>query len=178
MSGGQVTAMFSTPDIAPTLIEAAGLQVPASMTGASILPVIRDARAPWRDDSFFQVSESETGRAIRTKRWKYGVTADYDHDRPGAPSYREVYLYDLDADPYEMVNLAGMAAFRETADMLKARLLDWIARIEGETPEITDATAGWAARPEIATSSSGTPRASANACRSDPTSFRGINCPT
>ncbi|MFC3527937.1 sulfatase-like hydrolase/transferase [Paracoccus mangrovi] len=139
MGGGQVTAMFSTPDIAPTLIEAAGLQVPASMTGASILPVIRDARAPWRDDSFFQVSESETGRAIRTKRWKYGVTADYDHDRPGAPSYREVYLYDLDADPYEMVNLAGMAAFRETADMLKARLLDWIARIEGETPEITDA---------------------------------------
>jgi len=140
MAGGQVRALFSTPDIAPTLIDAAGLEVPPAMEGRSLMPVVRDARAPWRDDVFFQISETETGRALRTHRWKYGVTAEYDHDAPAATSYREAYLYDLEADPYEMVNLAGMAAFAEVAADLRVRLLRWIARIEdGQVPEIVPA---------------------------------------
>ncbi|MEF2070684.1 sulfatase-like hydrolase/transferase [Consotaella aegiceratis] len=140
MGGGQVRALFQTPDIAPTLIDAAGLKVPASMTGQSIMPVVRDARAPWRQEAFFQISETETGRALRTHRWKYGVTAEYDADQPRADVYREVYLYDLDADPYEMVNLAGMPVFRGVADDLKARLLAWIAEIEeGHAPKILPA---------------------------------------
>lgn len=143
MGGGHVQALFSTPDIAPTLIDAAGLDVPDTMTGQSALPVIRDARNQWRDDVFFQISESEAGRAIRTHRWKYGVTADYDHDSPDAPSYREAYLYDLDADPYEMVNLIGMKPFATVIDDLRARLLGWIARIEGKTPEIVAAPDQW-----------------------------------
>jgi arylsulfatase A-like enzyme len=138
--GGQVRALFQTLDVAPTLIDAAGLEVPKAMSGRSILPVVRDARAPWRDDIFIQISESETGRALRTHRWKYAVTAPYDRDRASAASYREAYLYDLDADPYEMVNLIGMEVFRETCDRLKSRLLDWIARIEdGASPEIVNA---------------------------------------
>ncbi len=139
-AGGQVRALFSTVDIAPTLIDAAGLDIPDSMVGCSALPVVRDARAPWRDDLFFQISETETGRALRTHRWKYGVTADYDSDQPRADIYRESYLYDLNADPYEMVNLIGMPAFREIADDLKSRLLAWINDIEEEqTPTILDA---------------------------------------
>jgi arylsulfatase A-like enzyme len=140
--GGQVRALFSTIDVAPTLIDAAGIEVPKSMTGTSILPVIRDARAPWRQDVFFQISETETGRALRTHKWKYGVTSEYRDDASRSDAYRECYLYDLDADPYEMVNLAGMTAFRETANALKSRLLDWIAKIEGgHAPKILDAPA-------------------------------------
>ena len=139
MGGGQVRALFSTPDIAPTLIDAAGLDVPQSMTGRSILPVVRDARAAWREDVFFQISETETGRALRTHRWKYGVTSAYDEDFARSDTYREAYLYDLDADPWEMVNLIGMPAFREAADRLKTRLLAWIAEVEdGHAPEILD----------------------------------------
>lgn len=140
MAGGQVRALFSTIDVAPTLIDAAGLAVPAEMAGRSILPVVRDARSAWRDDVFVQISETETGRALRTHRWKYGVTSEYDEDLPRSDVYREAYLYDLDSDPYEMVNLVGMDAFRATADDLKARLLRWIAEIEqGHRPEIRDA---------------------------------------
>lgn len=144
MAGGQVRALFSTPDIAPTLIDAAGLEVPAAMEGRSILPVVRDARADWRDDLLIQISETETGRALRTQRWKYGVTADYDHAAPGAASYREAWLYDLEADPWEMVNLIGMDAFEPVVADLRARLLDWIRRIEGVRPEIVPAPAQWA----------------------------------
>jgi arylsulfatase A-like enzyme len=140
MAGGQVRALFSTVDVAPTLIDAAGLDVPKEMTGRSVMPVVRDARALWRDDVFMQISETETGRALRTQRWKYGVTSEYHEDLPRSDVYREAYLYDLDSDPYEMVNLVGMDAFRGIADDLKARLLRWIAEIEeGHQPEILDA---------------------------------------
>lgn len=139
-AGGQVRALFSTVDVAPTLIDAAGLSVPEAMTGKSIMPVIRDHRSQWRDDIFFQISETETGRALRTHRWKYGVTATYDRDEARADVYREAYLYDLDNDPYEMVNLVGLTSFREVSDDLKARLLRWIADVEeGHKPEIQDA---------------------------------------
>jgi arylsulfatase A-like enzyme len=142
--GGRVTGLFSTPDIAPTLIDAAGLEVPAAMTGRSILPLVRDARAEWRQDVFFQISETETGRAIRTHRWKYGVTSDYHHDRPGSDSYREAYLYDLDADPHEMVNLIGMNSFASVTADLRDRLIGWISRIEGgRPPDIEPAPERW-----------------------------------
>ncbi|MGJ4858530.1 sulfatase-like hydrolase/transferase [Labrys sp. La1] len=140
MSGGQVQALFSTIDVAPTLLDAAGLDIPAAMAGRSIMPVIRDARQPWRQDILVQISETETGRALRTQRWKYGVTSDYDQGTPRSDVYRESYLYDLENDPYEMVNLVGMTAFRGISDDLKARLLAWIAEVEeGHTPEILDA---------------------------------------
>ena len=109
------------------------------MTGQSIMPVVRDARHLWRQDVFFQISETETGRALRTHRWKYGVTSEYDKDLASSDVYRESYLYDLDNDPYEMVNLVGMDAFREVADGLKGRLLAWIDEIEGATPTVLDA---------------------------------------
>ena len=140
IGGGEVRALFSTVDIAPTLLDAAGLPIPPAMSGASILPVLRDRTARWREEAFIQLSESQTGRAIRTRRWKYAVTAPYDHDRQDADVYREDCLYDLDNDPYELTNLAGMATFREVADDMKARLSGWIGRIEGKTPAIETAT--------------------------------------
>lgn len=139
IGGGEVRQLVSTIDIAPTLLEAAGLVPPAVMEGRSILPIVRDKSAPWRDAAFIQISESQTGRALRTQRWKYAVTAPYDHDRQSAESYAEDALYDLDNDPYELVNLAGMSPFRGVADDLKARLLGEIERIEGERPAIVDA---------------------------------------
>jgi arylsulfatase A-like enzyme len=139
MGGGEVRRLFSTVDVAPTLLDAAAIAVPGSMTGRSILPVIRDGRAPWRDEVFIQISESQTGRALRTQRWKYSVTADYDEGRSSADIYREDFLYDLDNDPCELVNLAGMPTFRGVANDMKARLLRWIGDVEGTRPAITDA---------------------------------------
>ena len=138
-SGGEIRNLFSTIDVAPTLLDAAGLDKPSRMVGRSILPVIRDKSASWRDDLFIQISESQTGRALRTLRWKYAVTAPYDHDRQSSETYAEDALYDLDNDPYELVNLVGMAPFRQVADKLKSRLLANIQHIEGETPFIIDA---------------------------------------
>ncbi|MER7367074.1 sulfatase-like hydrolase/transferase [Nonomuraea wenchangensis] len=141
--GGAIARPVSTLDLPPTLLAAAGLPVPEEMQGRSFLPLLRDARADWPEEVFFQVSESEVGRGIRTSRWKYyAVAEDADpwHD-PAAGRYREQALYDLESDPYELVNLAGHPSHAGVAAGLRERLARRIAEAEGAAPEIEPAAA-------------------------------------
>lgn len=147
--GGQIRRLFSLVDVAPTLLDAAGIPVPQEMDGSSILPVVQRTPVSWQDDVFIQISESCTGRALRTKRWKYIVIGEGNlgFNRPGdripenssTGIYRESELYDLDNDPYELRNLAGLDSYRDISDRLKQRLLKRILSVEGETPKIVDA---------------------------------------
>src|SRR5699024_4756928 len=72
-SGGQLQNLVSIIDIPPTLLEAAGLPVPDIMQGHSFIPLLKDKESEWGEEHFIQISESELGRAIRTRRWKYCV---------------------------------------------------------------------------------------------------------
>ena len=135
--GGKVMAMVSIIDVAPTLLDAAGLDGPRGAQGRSALPLIWERNADWRDDIMVQISESQTGRALRTKRWKYAVVAE--DDGPPASSamvYREAELYDLDHDPYELVNLAGTESHRELSSYLSNLLTMRIAEYEQLDVEI------------------------------------------
>ncbi|HEX4815791.1 MAG TPA: sulfatase-like hydrolase/transferase [Nonomuraea sp.] len=148
--GGAIARPVSTIDLPPTLLEAAGLPVPAEMQGRSFLPLLRDPRgAEWPEEVFFQVSESEVGRGIRTSRWKYyAVAEDADPwDDPCAGRYREQALYDLANDPYELVNLAGLPSHAGVAAGLRDRLARRIADAEGTEPLI-DPAAERPARPQ------------------------------
>jgi arylsulfatase A-like enzyme len=136
--GGRLRQLVSLIDLPPTLLDAAGLPVPNTMQGRSLLPLLRSGTAPWPDDLFVQISESQVGRALRTARWKYSVSAP---DRPGnqhahADRYVEEFLYDLEADPHELRNL--VKSHRAVRDELRARLL---RRMEeaGEPPATIDA---------------------------------------
>ncbi|WP_433440337.1 sulfatase-like hydrolase/transferase [Nonomuraea sp. CA-141351] len=139
--GGAVSRPLSTLDLPPTLLEAAGLPVPAEIQGRSFLPLVRDSRAPWPEEVFFQVSESEVGRGIRTSRWKYYAVAEDAHpwDDPAASVYREQALYDLENDPHELVNLAGFPSHVEVAAQLRGRLVRRIVEAEGSEPSIEPA---------------------------------------
>ncbi|MBO0774202.1 MAG: sulfatase-like hydrolase/transferase [Actinobacteria bacterium] len=122
--GGRVTKPVTTVDLPPTLLDAAGLPVPAEMQGRSVLPLLRGSD-DWPEEAFIQVSESQVGRAVRTGRWLYAVRApDADGWRdPGADRYTEDCLYDLRADPDQLTNLIGSAAHLEVADVLRGRLI-------------------------------------------------------
>ncbi|GAA4431894.1 sulfatase [Georgenia halophila] len=146
--GRRIDRPVSTIDLPPTLLDAAGLDVPPQMQGRSMLPLLAEpdgeAAADWPQEAFIQVSESVVGRAVRTSRWKYFVTAP-DADPWHAASsdrYVEAELYDLDHDPYELDNLIGLPSHREIADELCERLLERMVEAGEEKPVIDRHPAG------------------------------------
>ncbi len=123
--GGQVRELVSLIDLPPTLLDAVGIPIPPEMQGRSILPLVRGERADWADDVFIQVSESQVGRAVRTRRWKYSVVAP---DKDGwndmsSGTYVEQHLYDLEADPCELTDLIGCASHERVSAALRERLV-------------------------------------------------------
>ena len=123
--GGRVNEMVSLIDLPPTLLDAAGLEVPPQMQGRSILPLLRGEDADWPGEAFIQYSESQVGRAIRSRRWLYAVTAPEKNgwNDPGSDTYVEAELYDLLADPHQLSNMAGYESHREVCDVLRSRLI-------------------------------------------------------
>lgn len=133
--GGQIGELVSLIDLPPTLLDAAGLEVPAHMQGRSIVPLVRGDKTGWPEEVFVQISEAQVGRAVRTQRWKYGVDAPDKQGGavPASETYREQYLYDLQADPYELHNLIGLESHQEVSAVMRQRLLDRM-QAAGEVP--------------------------------------------
>lgn len=129
----------SLVDLPPTLLDAAGIDSPETMEGESVLPLVRRDDGDWKESVYVQlISGAELGRAIRTDRWTYAVSAPDAEgiDEHESDTYVERYLYDLDADPHQRVNLAGREAYRDVADRLRARLLDRMEDVEEQTATI------------------------------------------
>ncbi len=139
--GGQVRDLVSLVDLPPTLLSAAGLPIPRQMQGRSLLPLLRGQDADWPDEVFIQISEAQVGRAVRTHRWMYAVTApDRDpNGDAGSDHYVEDTLYDLEHDPHELRNLINFESHREVAEVMRARLLRRMLEAGEATPTITPA---------------------------------------
>ena len=106
-------------DIAPTLLELCGLPVPTWMHGRSLVPLIDEARAPWRDAFFYEYFEYPAShcirknRGVRTDRWKL---IQY-WEQP-----EEWELYDVKADPDEVRNLANAPEQAKQVQTLRATM--------------------------------------------------------
>ena len=141
-SARQFQEVVGIVDIAPTLLEAAGVPAPATMKGHSFLPLLHDAgaRAQWPNRQFIQISESMTGRAIRTKDWTYCVADPTGAtNKPASDNYHEYQLYDQRNDPHELVNLAGRKEYREVADGFREQLKELMAQAGEAETEIVPA---------------------------------------
>jgi arylsulfatase A-like enzyme len=123
-NGSTILNLVTLLDLHATLRDAAGLLPAPDSEGRSIRPLLANPKMDWRDEVFVQVSESQVGRALRTPRWTYGVTAKGldGRDVPSSPTYTDQYLYDLDHDPAQLQNLIGSAASGPIRDELAARL--------------------------------------------------------
>lgn len=160
-------------DILPTLIDAAGGDVPVDMDGKSLLPIIKGEEESHREHAYFLYNSGKEGpafasRAVTDGRFKliwtltpenlyairtingfdYGHTdkmedrhvrklylswlADAGYDKAATKlvwRYRkrpEYQLFDLDADPEEMNNLAYDKQYVSTLDELKIRIQQWM----------------------------------------------------
>jgi len=137
-----ITQMVGIIDLGPTLLEAAGVPIPETMKGRSFLPLVRDekARAAWTNEQFIQISESMTGRAIRTPEWSYCVAEiTGSTNQPAAQVYQEYQMYDQRNDPHERINLAGRKEYRKQADELQKRLKALMVAAGEPSPEIRPA---------------------------------------
>jgi arylsulfatase A-like enzyme len=136
--GGRINKLVSLIDLPPTLLDAAGISIPSGMQGHSFLPLVKHENVDWPEEIFIQISEAQVGRAIRTERWKYSVTAPelngnlQDH----ADEYVEEYLYDLFADPYEFKNLVHNEAYIDVRKDLRACLLQRMVEAGEQAPRI------------------------------------------
>ena len=124
--GMQVSQLVSQVDLMPTLLEAVGLPVPATVQGRSFLPLLDRKVEGWRDEVYFEMTEFTTGRGLRTPQYTYAVSAPKLPGWkvvPSAEKYVEYILYDNYADPYQQVNLAGRVPYQAVAADLRKRLL-------------------------------------------------------
>jgi len=138
----QLSEIVGLIDLAPTLLECAGVPIPRSWRGSSLLSLAGDekVRQAWPNRQLVQISESMTARAIRTRDWTYCV-ADLSGGTatPAASHYQEYQLYDQRADPYELVNLAGRKEYRKIAAELREELRKLIVASGEREPEIVPA---------------------------------------
>jgi len=139
--GGRVRQLVSLVDLPPTILDAAGLPAPETMRGRSAMPIIRGEPAEWPEEVFLQISESQVGRAIRTSRWKYSVSAPDKNgvNDPSADRYVEEFLYDLQADPHELDNRIKFDSHRKVKEILRERLIKRMVQAGEKAPTIEPA---------------------------------------
>lgn len=105
-------------DLYPTLIELCGLPAIEGLQGVSFASLLKNPDAEWKHPAF---SVSKTlagmGKTVRTERWRYTEWQE------GANGH---VLFDEQADPHEMKNLADDPVHGETVKKLQALLRgDW-----------------------------------------------------
>src|SRR5690606_8348598 len=104
-------------DIAPTLLEIAGVKVPKDIQGLSILPLLTKEKTAVRDEMYYHYYENGEHAVsphfgVRTERYKL------------IRFYKRVNtweLYDLKKDPSEMHNIYGKKGYEKITKDLKER---------------------------------------------------------
>lgn len=113
--------VYQFMDLAPTLLEIAGIEQPDFFCGNSLLPLFQERMpACWRKEAVSTYNGQQFGlytqRMIRNERWKYiWNTTDVDE------------LYDMQTDPYELQNRIGDESLKDVLKELRNRLYTVLA---------------------------------------------------
>jgi len=117
----KVEGLVLSIDLSATALDAAGLALPKTIQGKSLLPLITGQQKEIRSSALVEYFSNEQPfpwtaqldyRVIIKDQFKYIKWLRFD----------EAELYDLNSDPYEMNNLIGNPAYAETLANLKTEL--------------------------------------------------------
>lgn len=127
-SGTATPALISMVDMMPTLLDFAGIELPAGVQGLSLRSLLDDGRPP-RDallvENRWGQNPPEGFRTLVTDRYKLSV---YTTEGEGE-------LYDLVTDPHEERNLYGQPDLAELQSQLVERMARECLRCEDPLPE-------------------------------------------
>lgn len=141
-SDGARTDLVSNVDVLPTLLEAAGVDIPSGVQGRSLLSDSAPRQAIFAEKTFH--SYYDPMRCIRTRRYKLirnfetAFLVEVPGDIQAGPIFRAdptlystdrpsvVELYDLEADPLERQNLASSKEFEGVREQLSSELWRWM----------------------------------------------------
>ena len=112
MKAGRSKSIVELMDIYPTACELTGVDIPKTVQGKSLVPVLKDPETEIREAALSIVKE---GHSLRSSHWAYMGYKDGSEE-----------LYDMRADPEQFTNLAGKPehkmVLREWREKLKAML--------------------------------------------------------
>jgi arylsulfatase A-like enzyme len=93
-------ALALNVDLAPTILDAAGIDVPRGMQGKSLSPLLTDAKAPWRSEFFYEHA------IIQRKEFIPASQALVRHDEKYMfwPDFKVEQFFDLTKDPLEEID--------------------------------------------------------------------------
>jgi arylsulfatase A-like enzyme len=149
-AGKQLDTLFSSVDIAPTLLGLAGLPTPPRMQGVDLSPIIRGEKTKGPESVFIMSDsgalgpdagsdETETAadgaggrRAAKrgVRSWRGVRTARHTYVEQGRGTGRKpALLYDNDTDPHQQHNLLDNADSAHLQEQLKMALSGWLHRV-------------------------------------------------
>jgi len=115
--GRVVEPMVLNVDLAPTLLALAGVEVPDTYEGRSLVPLFGQSPDTWRSDFLYEhrmnhpaIPKSE---GVRGERWVYARYYEQE------PHYEQ--LFDLRSDPLQLTNLAADPAFEQQLSAQRTR---------------------------------------------------------
>lgn len=115
-------------DLAPTMLELAGVSVPGDMQGRSLVPLLEGKSPDWRNSFLYEYYEypgvhcARKNRGVRTRDWKY----IHYWELP-----EEYELYNVKEDPNELRNVAGDPRYAAKLTEMRAEL----ARLRKESAD-------------------------------------------
>ena len=124
--GTKVDRIVRNIDIAPTMLELAGVAKPANMDGRSVLASLRGGGAP-------ASSASADGEFLYEYYWEYAFPHTPTTFALRGNRFKYIYyhgiwdtseLYDLQTDSLEQFNLVNVPAYRDTVRAMRSRLFD------------------------------------------------------
>ncbi|QQT27891.1 sulfatase [Sphingobacterium spiritivorum] len=129
--GTHTEARVMNIDIAPTLLEIAGVRIPKEIQGKSFYSVLKDARKSFRKSSYYHYYENGT-HAVSPH---FGVS---DGKYKLIRFYKRVEsweLYDLEKDPHEMNNIYADKSSDAIIGRMKKKLLAEIRQVDDKEAE-------------------------------------------
>ena len=140
-------ALVLNIDLTATMLDIAGIQIPASMHGRSLVPLLSgDVPSDWRQSFLYEAPTPQLGSrplwAVRDARWKYVQTQLSDQR---TTDFEE--LYDLHADATEATNLAAQPQHATTLQRLRTSLQQQRAQLSSP-PAASPAVTSQAPSPE------------------------------